>query len=135
MKHLQTAVLLALAILLPVSACVKSHYLSLEARRKTEETSNYRIVRKLVGALGDSKTYSASVWLELQNHTPWKTRVTIDCRFYRRTPNQPVANAVRTLVLQPWEVRTEPFTATSLWLKGIQAWCGMIDSDFVDTKK
>ena len=136
MKNLQTTALLVLGMLLLGSACVKPHYLSPDARHKTEETSKYRIERKILGASTDgSKLPFLSAWLELRNHTPWKTGVTIDCRFFSRTPNRPVANAVRTLVLQPWEVRVELFATVSLYTERLRAWCGMIDSEFIDTKK
>ncbi len=135
MKTSRIAILLTLSTLLLLPACMHSQYLSLEARRKIEKASSYQIVQKVVGALSDPKTYSLFAWLELQNQTPWRARVTMDCRFYKNTPNHPTANAVRTLVLQPWEVRTESFNAVSLQTEGLLAWCGMVDSDFIDIKK
>lgn len=123
--------LLILPVLLVLSACASSHYLSAAERHQTKQASSYRIVRKVVGTSSELSPPSMSTWLELQNHTPWKTRVTIDCRFYLRTPNRPNASVVRTFVLQPWQVRTEPFTAMSFWMDGTLTWCGMIDSEFL----
>ena len=125
-------ILLILSALLMLGACTNSHYLSLAERRQTKQSSSYRIARKIVGTSSELNPPTMSTWLEIQNHTPWKTRVTMDCRFYMSTPNRPNASVVRTFVLQPWQVRTEPFTAMSYWLQGTLTWCGMIDSDFVN---
>ncbi len=125
-------ILLVLPVLLVLGACANSRYLSPEDRRQTKQSASYRIARKIVGTSSELSPPSMSTWLEVENHTPWKTRVTMDCRFYMHTPNRPNASVVRTFVLQPWQVRTEAFTAMSYWLQGTLTWCGMIDTDFID---
>ncbi len=132
MKCLQTAILLTLLL---VSACVKPHYLSLEDRDKTNESLDYRIERKIIVAKVDSETSVIQAWLEIENHTPNRVTVTIDCRFFDNdfTPNEPITSKIRTIVLEPWQVRTEPFSAMALPPYDISAWCGMVDSDLVST--
>ncbi|OGH91958.1 MAG: hypothetical protein A2534_01185 [Candidatus Magasanikbacteria bacterium RIFOXYD2_FULL_39_9] len=132
MKHLQIAILLALLL---ASACVRPHYLSLEDRRQTNESLDYRIERKIIVAKVDSETSVIQAWLEIGNYTPDRVTITIDCRFYDNdfTPNEPITNKVRTITLEPWQVRTEPFTAMALPPYDISAWCGMVDSNLIST--
>ena len=100
MKHLQIAILLALLL---ASACVRPHYLSLEDRRQTNESLDYRIERKIIVAKVDSETSVIQAWLEIGNYTPDRVTITIDCRFYDNdfTPNEPITNKVRTITLEP----------------------------------
>lgn len=132
MRHLQSTILLALLL---ISACVRPYYLSLEDRDKTNESLDYRIERKIIVARVDAETSFIQAWLEIRNYTPNRATVTIDCRFYDKdlSPNEPITNKVRTITLEPWQVRTEPFTAMSLPPYDISAWCGMVDSKFVST--
>jgi hypothetical protein len=72
--------------------------------------------------------------LQLENRTATKTKVTIDCRIYFRnsTPNNPIASTKRAITLQPWEGKTEPFTAMEsvFDFRSILSWCGMTDVEY-----
>ena len=138
--------LLALTMLLPICACANSSYLPLSVQHETEKTMNYRVEVGSPRVMTESRGSGAfdqndtppqylpldiTAWVELKNYTPQKNRVTIDCRFYERTPNEPAAYAKRTVTLQPWQVRIVTFSATTWWSSNLSAWCAMTNSDFV----
>lgn len=135
MKQRQLGLPLTICALLIASACVRPYYLSQETRDKTNESLDYRIERTIISAKVDADTSVIQAWLEIRNYTPEKTTLTIDCRFYDRdfSPNEPITNKVRTITMEPWQVRVEPFSAMSLPPYDISAWCGIVNSELVST--